>query len=65
VAARAWTQWEDTTSALYPAPPSKRQVDSGADGGAAVDAFSLAFARIENHYFHHGKCFFLEIHSGI
>ena len=50
-AARAWTHWEHTTSALYP-----NDADS-AKGGAETDAFSLAFARIENHYFHNGGFF--------
>mmetsp|Transcript_79633 Transcript_79633/g.227364 ORF Transcript_79633/g.227364 Transcript_79633/m.227364 type:complete len:400 (+) Transcript_79633:65-1264(+) len=47
-AAKAWTQWENTTSALYPIPPSTPK------GGDRVNEYSLAFARIENHYFHHG-----------
>jgi len=46
-AARAWTHWEHTTSALYP-----NEDEDGAKGGDESDAFSLAFARIENHYFH-------------
>lgn len=46
VAAKAWTQWENTTSALYPSDPDSPK------GGEDTDQFSLAFARIENHYFH-------------
>ena len=49
--ARAWTQWENTTSALYPTDPADPK------GGEETDAFSLAFARIENHFFH-SKGFF-------
>lgn len=45
-AAKAWTQWENTTSALYPTNPGDPK------GGRDIDAFSLAFARIENHFFH-------------
>ena len=43
-AARAWTTWETSTSALLPRPP-------GLEGDP--DRFALAFARIENHYFVH------------
>ena len=46
-AARAWTMWENTTSALFP------EVGSGKD----EDAYMLAFARIENHFFHNGGFF--------
>ena len=42
-AARAWTSWEMKTSHLLPDPL--------AESRAAVDDFSLSFARIENHYF--------------
>ena len=46
-AARAWSVWEAATSYLLPHPD---QIDQAAD-----DEFSLAFARIEAHYFvHHG-----------
>lgn len=44
-AARAWSLWEGRTSRLLP------DADSGAKFGS--DAFALAFARIENHYFVH------------
>lgn len=43
-AARAWTTWETSTSALLPRPAVP-------DGDP--DRFALAFARIENHYFVH------------
>lgn len=43
--ARAWTLWEMTTSRLYVDPANiKRAVEN--------DKFALAFARIENHFFH-------------
>lgn len=42
-AARAWSVWEGSTSKLY--PDEKMATDYGAD------AFALAFARIECHYF--------------
>jgi len=45
-AARAWTQWENCTSNLFP----KGSDEVKGDG----DAFALAFARIENHFFHNG-----------
>ncbi len=45
-AARAWSVWEGETITLLPDPST-----SGAFGH---DAFALAFARIENHYFVHG-----------
>lgn len=48
-AARAWSVWEGSTSTLFP------DVDLVAK--TSGDAFSLAFARIENHYFVHG-CWF-------
>jgi proline iminopeptidase len=48
-AARAWSVWEGSTSTLV-RDESLVQKTSG-------DAFSLAFARIENHYFVHG-CWF-------
>lgn len=45
-AARAWSLWEGETLTLLPDPMLTVQ-----HGG---DAFALAFARIENHYFVHG-----------
>jgi len=46
-AARAWTQWENTTSNLFPVGSDEVKGDG--------DNFALAFARIENHFFHnHG-----------
>src|SRR5580692_3888102 len=42
-AARAWSVWEGRTSCLYPNPDLVTK--------SAGDAFSLAFARIECHYF--------------
>lgn len=42
-AARAWSVWEATTSNLHP--------DEAYIASAAGDEFSLAFARIESHYF--------------
>ncbi|NPD68895.1 prolyl aminopeptidase [Lichenicola cladoniae] len=45
-AARAWSLWEGETLTLLPDPSLAMQ-----HGG---DAFALAFARIENHYFVHG-----------
>ncbi|USI71485.1 prolyl aminopeptidase [Sphingomonas morindae] len=44
-AARAWSRWEGETLTLLPDPAL---ADSFAE-----DHFALAFARIENHYFHH------------
>ncbi len=44
-AARAWSVWEATTSHLF---HDRTHVEE-----AAEDAFSLAFARIEAHYFQH------------
>jgi proline iminopeptidase len=44
-AARAWSVWEGETSTLLPEGPAT---------GHAEEAFALAFARIENHYFVHG-----------
>ena len=47
-AARAWSVWEGGASCLVPNPDAHRARPDG-------DDFSLAFARIENHYFvHHG-----------
>ncbi|KAI7991174.1 Proline iminopeptidase [Camellia lanceoleosa] len=43
VAARAWTKWELMTAHLL---PNEDNIKKGDD-----DKFSLAFARIENHYF--------------
>jgi proline iminopeptidase len=48
-AARAWSVWEGRTSCLYQNPDLVART--------AGDEFSLAFARIECHYFHH-KGFF-------
>ncbi|MCA9692229.1 MAG: prolyl aminopeptidase [Myxococcales bacterium] len=45
-AARAWSVWEGSTSFLYSSPENVERV--------AEDAFSLAFARIECHYFVNG-----------
>lgn len=42
-AAKAWTLWELSTSELRPSEDYKKAAES--------DEFSLAFARIENHYF--------------
>ncbi|WP_067541570.1 prolyl aminopeptidase [Nocardia crassostreae] len=44
-AAVAWSTWEGATSSLLPQPD---RVAESAD-----PRFALAFARIENHYFHH------------
>ncbi|WP_435278267.1 prolyl aminopeptidase [Rhodococcus yananensis] len=44
-AAIAWSTWEGATSSLLPHP--ERVAES------AEPRFALAFARIENHYFHH------------
>lgn len=51
-AARAWSVWEGATSFL-------RQ-DPDFISGHEEDAFALAFARIENHYFVHGGFFEVE-----
>ena len=45
-AAKAWTRWECETSTLLPDAPLAAL--------ARDDAYALAFARIENHYFVHG-----------
>lgn len=45
-AARAWSRWEGETITLLPSPDLSAKYQS--------DAFALAFARIENHYFVHG-----------
>ena len=50
-AARAWTLWEARTISLLPNPARE---EAWADG-----PYALAFARIENHYFHH-KGFFAQ-----
>ncbi|XP_058080298.1 proline iminopeptidase [Magnolia sinica] len=42
-AAKTWTKWEMSTAHLH---PNEDNIKKGDD-----DAFSLAFARIENHYF--------------
>ena len=44
-AARAWSVWEGSVSRLLPPTPEALEAQWGGD------AFSLAFARIENHYF--------------
>ncbi len=49
-AARAWSKWEMATSYLTPKAEAIARATED-------DAFSLAFARIESHYFHH-KGFF-------
>ncbi|ANB19187.1 prolyl aminopeptidase [Dokdonella koreensis] len=48
-AAKAWSVWEGSTSFLLPDPQHI--------AGTAVDAFALAFARIECHYFVNGGFF--------
>ena len=48
-AARAWALWEGETGTLLPQP--------AVTDGFRDDAFALAFARIENHYFVHGGWF--------
>lgn len=48
-AARAWSVWEARTSFLLPHPVHVQR--------AATEDFSLAFARIECHYFVHGGFF--------
>lgn len=45
-AARAWSLWEGETITLLP--------DAAYSSQHADDAYALAFARIENHYFVHG-----------
>ncbi|HET8613620.1 MAG TPA: prolyl aminopeptidase [Sphingomonas sp.] len=44
-AARAWSLWEGETITLLPDPTLAQGFDE--------DRFAIAFARIENHYFHH------------
>ena len=44
-AARAWSLWEGETITLLPSPALSEQ--------HGEDHFAIAFARIENHYFHH------------
>ncbi|MGU3587044.1 alpha/beta hydrolase, partial [Rhodococcus sp. C26F] len=44
-AAIAWSTWEGATSSLLPNPDRVAET--------AEPRFALAFARIENHYFHH------------
>ncbi len=44
LASRAWSTWEKRTSYLLPRPQEVQKVESD-------DAYSLAFARIESHYF--------------
>lgn len=48
-AARAWSVWEGSTLALHPDPERIRQF--------SADAYALAFARIECHYFVNGGFF--------
>lgn len=48
-AARAWSVWEASTSHLFPSPADVEE--------AADEEFSLAFARIECHYFVNGGFF--------
>ena len=43
-AAKAWTRWENTTSTLF--------VDASDEVKGDDAKFALAFARIENHFFH-------------
>ena len=47
--AKAWTRWEMTTSQLEPEDAKAANADDG--------KYSLAFARIENHYFINGGFF--------
>ena len=44
-AAKAWSTWEGSTISLLPNPERVARF--------AGDEFAIAFARIENHYFHH------------
>ncbi|KQX18013.1 MULTISPECIES: prolyl aminopeptidase [unclassified Sphingomonas] len=44
-AAKAWSLWEGETITLLPSP--------ALTGQHGDDRFAIAFARIENHYFHH------------
>ena len=48
-AARAWSAWEGKTLSLLPDPERVRRFSE--------DAYALAFARIECHYFIHGGFF--------
>jgi proline iminopeptidase len=48
-AAKAWSTWEGETITLLP--------DPSVIGLHGEDAYALAFARIENHYFMHGGFF--------
>ena len=50
-AARAWSVWEGSVSRLLPPTPEALEAQW------AGDDFSLAFARIENHYFTNGGFF--------
>lgn len=45
-AAASWTQWESATVMLRTKPMPR--------GGSSVSDSTIAFARIENHYFYHG-----------
>ncbi len=47
--AKAWTRWEMETGRLFVDPEAVKKAD--------VDEFSLAFARIECHYFVNGSFF--------
>ncbi|MCC7249026.1 MAG: prolyl aminopeptidase, partial [Lysobacter sp.] len=51
-AARAWSVWEGATSFLH--------IDDDFVAGHEDEAFALAFARIENHYFVNGGFFEVE-----
>ena len=53
-AARAWSVWEGSTSFLH--------VDPDFVDGHEDEAFALAFARIENHYFVNGGFFEVDDH---
>ncbi|NUO98235.1 MAG: prolyl aminopeptidase [Nonomuraea sp.] len=48
-AAKAWAEWEGGTITLLP--------DPGLVAEFGEDKMAVAFARIENHYFHHGGWF--------
>jgi len=48
-AARAWSTWEGSTLSLWPDPEREAKF--------AADAYAIAFARIECHYFVHGGWF--------
>lgn len=52
--ARAWSMWEGSTLSLWPDPDREAHFDE--------DAFALAFARIECHYFVNGGFFDTDDH---